>query len=437
MNEPWPQLKTLQPFLQEGWQKRNFQRPTPIQELVVPQVLEGKDIIAESPTGTGKTLAYLLPILSKVNVEIKNPQAVIMAPTRELIAQIQGEAEAWAGASGILSAALIGGADIKRQVEKLKQHPQIIVGTPARILELIKARKLKMHEVKTIVLDEADQMMDMNLAESISGVIKSTLRERQLLFFSATVSVKVTEWAKPLMKSQQVVRVNRDQMPAQQVEHRYYVCERREKADLLRHLVKEPGVKVLAFLNDAKFLDHLVQRLREKNVSAAALQGDATATEREHILKNFREGRTSVLLATDLAARGLDIENVTDVVHYDLPEKTTSFIHRSGRTGRMGAPGRVIAMITPPEESTLKKIYQELAITAVRKTGARRTTAKGPSSLNNPKKAGPVNTDKSAKASGAPKMKSPKKTNDPQRTNGPQRTKPSSTTKTAAKKKTY
>ncbi|RXT04910.1 DEAD/DEAH box helicase [Ammoniphilus sp. CFH 90114] len=353
-------IAELKPFLQDAWKKAGFSDLTAIQERTIPLIREGKDIIAESPTGTGKTLAYLLPILEKINPDLKNLQAVVLAPSRELVMQIHEVIQKFTQTVDISSISLIGGADMKRQIEKLKKHPQIAVGTPGRIKELIQAKKLKMHEVKTIVVDEVDQMFQSNQMDPVQDVVKTTLRDRQLLFFSATVSEKAEKTALTMMREPEVIRVNRSELPASAVEHIYFVCERRDKVDVLRRILKMGEVKAIAFVKDAAQLEELASKLNHKGVSVGVLQGEAYKTERETVMKNFRAGKFSLLLTTDLAARGLDIQAVTHVIHMDLPEDVQQYIHRSGRTGRMGAAGTVISIITVNQEGALKKFSQEL-----------------------------------------------------------------------------
>jgi superfamily II DNA/RNA helicase len=367
MTNTWSFLSTMKPFLREKWDRSGFSAPTAIQDQSASFILEGRDVIAESPTGTGKTLAYLFPLLQQIHTEEKNTQVVILAPTRELVRQIFDQALKWSEGSGILSASLIGGADIKRQQEKLKLHPQIIVGTPGRILELIRLKKLKMHAVKTIVLDEADQLMVPEHMETIQNIIKTTLSDRQLLFFSATLSQKTEEAARVLTSEPELIRIQREETLSGNVEHIYFLCEQRQKIDFLERIVKMGPIKALAFVKDIGNFALLASKLRYKGVSVEVLHGDTKKTEREAVLKNFREGKFSLLLASDVAARGLDIEGLTHVFHLDFPQDANQYIHRSGRTGRMGAEGTVISLVTDREERILKKFSQELAIPIYKK----------------------------------------------------------------------
>lgn len=362
MEEIHQSLTTMKPFIQEIWSKLGFKEATAIQKKAIPFILEGKDMVAESPTGTGKTLAYLIPLLERVHTDNKNAQAVILAPTRELVMQIQQEVQKFSQGSEIISTALIGGADIKRQLEKLKKHPHIIVGTPGRIVELVKGKKLKMHEVKTIVVDEVDQIIEMNLMNTVKDIVKTTLRDRQLLFFSASITEKVTKVAYDMMDDMELIRISREEIPASQVEHGYIIGEKRDKTDLLRRLFRHEKVRGLVFINDHVNIDELVAKLTYMEIPAKVLHGQAHKTERETVLKNFREGKFPLLLVSDVAARGLDIEGITHVIHFDLPQDPELYMHRSGRTGRMGAVGTVLSLITKYEEGTLLKISKKLNI---------------------------------------------------------------------------
>lgn len=362
MEEIHQSLTTMKPFIQETWSKLGFKEATAIQKKAIPFILEGKDMVAESPTGTGKTLAYLIPLLERVHTDNKNAQAVILAPTRELVMQIQQEVQKFSQGSEIISTALIGGADIKRQLEKLKKHPHIIVGTPGRIVELVKGKKLKMHEVKTIVVDEVDQIIEMNLMNTVKDIVKTTLRDRQLLFFSASITEKVTKVAYDMMDDMELIRISREEIPASQVEHGYIIGEKRDKTDLLRRLFRHEKVRGLVFINDHVNIDELVAKLTYMEIPAKVLHGQAHKTERETVLKNFREGKFPLLLVSDVAARGLDIEGITHVIHFDLPQDPELYMHRSGRTGRMGAVGTVLSLITKYEEGTLLKISKKLNI---------------------------------------------------------------------------
>ncbi|ABS21905.1 DEAD/DEAH box helicase [Bacillus cytotoxicus] len=354
-------IKDMQPFLQQAWEKAGFKECTEIQAQAIPTILDGQDVIAESPTGTGKTLAYLLPLLHKINPEVKQPQVVILAPTRELVMQIHAEVQKFTAGTEISGASLIGGADIKRQVEKLKKHPKVIVGSPGRILELIRMKKLKMHEVKTIVFDEFDQIVKQKMIDTIFDVIKSTMRDRQLVFFSATMTKEAEEVARDFAVQPQFICVKRAETKSL-VEHMYIVCERREKNEYVRRIMHTGQVKAVAFLNDPYRLDEIAEKLKYRKMKAAALHAEASKQEREATMRAFRSGKLEILLATDVAARGLDINDLTHVIHLELPDTLDQYIHRSGRTGRMGKEGTVISLVTPQEERKLLQFANKLGI---------------------------------------------------------------------------
>lgn len=356
-------VSTFPQFLQKAWEKQGFQEMTAIQAKAIPLIRQGKDLIAESPTGTGKTWAYLLPLLEKIKPDIKQAQVVILAPTRELVMQIHQEVQKLLSGTDLTSASFIGGADIKRQVDKLKSNPRIVVGTPNRIIELNKMKKLKMHEVKSIVVDEVDQMLSLGFMDHVQEVIKTTLKDRQLLFFSATVPAKIEQMAEKMMVEPETIRIARSELAPSKVEHMYLICEPREKVDYIRRLVRMNSKnKALAFINETNTVGQISAKLEFMGIKHGVLDGLSSKTERESILKHFREGRIELLLATDIAARGLDIEGLTHVIQVDLPANVESYIHRSGRTGRMGAEGTVITLISKFEESSLKKYAQAMSV---------------------------------------------------------------------------
>jgi superfamily II DNA/RNA helicase len=356
-------LSNLKPFLQEAWKKANFQTPTSIQNTTIPLILDGKDLIAESPTGTGKTLAYLLPVLNKMNVENQSIQAVILASSQELVMQVYQEFQKWSEGSGIRGATFIGGANVKRQLEKLKKRPQIIFGTPGRLFELIKQKKVKMHEVKMLVLDEADQLLVPEHAGTVRNIIKSTLQDRQVVLFSATLKKETEQLAKELTKEAEVIRIKKDETIADgMVEHIYFTCEQRDKLKLLEKVARLEKIKALTFINDITEVSVAATKLNYKDLSVGLLHSELNKMERQNALKAFREGKLKMLIATDVAARGLDIQGVTHVVHLDFPKDISQYVHRSGRTGRMGASGTVISLVTDREERELKGFCRKLEI---------------------------------------------------------------------------
>ena len=356
-------LNTLKPFLQEAWEKSGFQTPTSIQESAIPLILEGKDLIAESPTGTGKTLAYLLPLLDKIDTDVQGLQAVVLASSQELVMQVYQEFQKWSEGSEVRGTSIIGGANVKRQLEKLKKRPQVIFATPGRLLELIKQKKVKMHEVKLVVLDEGDQLLIPEHLNTVQNIVKSTMNDRQVVLFSATMKAATEKLAKDLTKDQEVLRIEKDEIASSgEVEHIYFLCEPRDKIKLLEKIVRLENSKSLAFINNIGEIQVFKEKLLFKELSIGILHSDMKKLERQAALKSFRDGKLKMLIATDVAARGLDIQGVTHVVQIDSPKDIAQYVHRAGRTGRMGANGTVISLVTEREERELKRYCRELNV---------------------------------------------------------------------------
>lgn len=362
----WSQLEEMKPFIKKNWQESGFEAPTAIQEKAIPAIVEGKDVICESPTGTGKTLSYLLPAIQKLDETKNGIQIVVLAPSRELVMQISDEVKKWTQGTNIVSASFIGGANIKKQVEKLKERPQIVIGTTGRIMELIKMKKMKMHEVTTVIVDEADQLVSNEHLSNIQSIIKSTLRDRQILFFSATISEQTEKVAKSLMNNAEIIRVQQT-INQENTTHIYFLCEQRDKIDVLRKIMYTEPDKAIAFIKSLDKVEEIEAKLTYNHIDVAVLAGEAKKQERQQSLKNFRAGKIPLLLTTDVAARGLDIQDVTYVIHFDFPKTTSQYVHRSGRTGRMGKKGVVISIVNAREESFLKKMGHELGITFSKK----------------------------------------------------------------------
>lgn len=360
-------FENMKPFIHQAWIKSDFAQPTPIQTKAIPYIVDGKDVIAESPTGTGKTLAYLLPTLEKINPDLQSPQALILASSRELVMQINEEIRIWSEGGNIVGAAFIGGANVKRQLEKLKKRPQVIVGTPGRIYELIVQKKLKMHEVKTIVLDEGDQLLIPEHMATIRNIVKSTLKDRQVMMFSATLPIETEQAAQELMNEPLTIKVDKTEKMQSKVDHIYFVVEKRDKFKILEKISRIEGMKGLAFINDIGELTVIGEKLKYKEIQVGMLHGESNKVDREKALRKLRSGKSPLLLATDVAARGLDIKGLTTVIHVDLAANNDQYVHRSGRTGRAGADGTVISIVTEREERELKKIARELDIPLVKK----------------------------------------------------------------------
>ncbi|MBX0358068.1 DEAD/DEAH box helicase [Halobacillus sp. Nhm2S1] len=361
INQSW--FEELSPSTKEAWQVSGYESLTKVQEQAIPFILQGTDVVAEAPTGSGKTLAYLLPLIEKVDPEQKHTQVLIMASSHELVMQIHQEVQTWTKGSGITSMTMIGGANIKRQMDKLKKKPHIVVGTPGRVYELIQKKKLKAHEIKAVIMDEADQLLVPEHIHTVEDVLKSTMRDTQTLLFSATLPDEVIEIAQTFMDEEaEVIRVT-EELKKPDVTHTYIVCEDREKIETLRKLARMEAFKGLAFMQDIAKLNVMAEKLTYKHLDIGLLHSDAKKEQRAKAIKEFRKGEYPLLLATDVAARGLDIIEINHIINLDVPKDITSYIHRAGRTGRIGSQeGTVVSLVNPVEEKRLKKFARDLEL---------------------------------------------------------------------------
>jgi superfamily II DNA/RNA helicase len=356
--------------LVEGLKKQGITEPTGIQSNTIQSAMENRDIIGQSPTGSGKTLAFLLPIFHRIDAGKREMQAIILAPTHELVMQIEKQIRLLSESSGVdvTSAAIIGEVNITRQIEKLREKPNIIVGSAGRVLELIKRRKINSQTVKTIVIDEWDRMLDEHNLSTVKDVIKTTLRDRQLMLFSATVSEKTLITARELMKDPQVIRIEDEGKISPNIDHIYMIAEQRDKIEVLRKLAASiKPERAIVFINKSEEIQLTTAKLQYHHLSVSDISGSASKEERKKALEGFRKGEIKLLVASDIAARGLDIKGVTHIINLDLPIDSKGYLHRAGRTGRMGEPGMTISIVTEREVPFIKRCERDLKIKIVEK----------------------------------------------------------------------
>lgn len=340
--------------------------PTPIQYQTISEGLAGKNIIGQSATGTGKTFAYLLPVLQKINVSSQALQAVVLAPTYELAMQIFHQAELLIKSSGenICCVSLIGGANIARQVEKLKKKPQIVIGSAGRIMELKKKGKLKLEQVNTLVLDEVDKLLDDQNIDSVNQVRLALAGQCQYFLFSATISQRTINRA-DFVSEPHLVSLKNEIVLKPDIENLYFIADFRDKIDMLRKLAAILKVnRGLVFVNRNDSVANVVDKLKFHGIKVAALNGIAGKIERKKAIEDFAKGKIQLLIASDVAARGLDIADIDYVFNLDLPEDEKVYLHRVGRTGRAGKSGCAVSVVDPKEIVKLgefaKKIKVEL-----------------------------------------------------------------------------
>ena len=346
----------LQSDLLSRCESLGFVKPTPIQEKAIPVVLEGSDVMACAETGTGKTAAFLLPILQNLDVKGKGTKVLILAPTRELANQTEAACRELAPKK-VRCVSIIGGAGYKKQADALRRGAHIIVATPGRLMDFMQQGAIDFSQLTTLVLDEADRMLDMGFLPSIQKIVSVIPRERQTLFFSATMSFEIEKIARSIMKEPQVIGIKQQGKPAETIKQTAYPVAVASKTGLLLDLLeREKFERVLVFTRTKRGADRLSHILEKRSHSATRIHGDRSQSQRETALRSFKNGKTRVLVATDVAARGIDVDLVSHVINYDVPEAPEDYVHRIGRTGRAGNEGRAITLLTAAEEHTMQAI---------------------------------------------------------------------------------
>ncbi|MFD1670567.1 DEAD/DEAH box helicase [Agrilactobacillus yilanensis] len=350
----------LDPALLEAVQSAGFEEATPIQAGTIPLVMAGKDVIGQAQTGTGKTAAFALPILNNLDMKDENVQALIISPTRELAIQTQEELYRLGQFKKARIQVVYGGADIRRQIRSLKHnHPQVVVGTPGRLLDLINRNALKIEHIRTLVLDEADEMLDMGFIEDIEKILTHVPNEHQTLLFSATMPAPIMRISEKFMSKPEIVKIKSKELTSDLIDQYYVRSKDFEKFDVMTRLfdVQNPEL-ALVFGRTKRRVDELAKGLQARGYRAEGIHGDLTQQKRMSVLRQFKKGELDILVATDVAARGLDISGVTHVYNYDIPQDPDSYVHRIGRTGRAGKSGMSVTFVTSNEMGYLKTIEQ-------------------------------------------------------------------------------
>lgn len=347
----------IQAAIVDALWRQGIKEATPIQEKSILMIRKGKDIIAEAQTGTGKTLAFLLPLLEKIKPEVPVAQALIITPTRELAIQTAKVAQSLSKASGVTSLVLYGGQDIERQKEKLRCHPSLIIGTPGRLLDHIRRGTLDLKYVNKVVLDEADEMMRLGFIEDVEKLLEETAADRQLLLFSATMPERVKMLAFRYMKAPEEIKIAADSVTLDAIEQIIVKTCEETKLDKLSSIINEENpYLMMVFCHTKARAESLAMQLAARGYLVDTLHGDLTQKQRTFVLRRFREAKLQILCATDIAARGLDVEGVTHVINYDIPHDVESYIHRIGRTGRAGEKGKAVTFVNDRQYDLLHHI---------------------------------------------------------------------------------
>ena len=354
--------------------RQGIDQATPVQEAAIPVVRSGRDAIVQAPTGTGKTLAFLLPLLERLKPNVMAAQALIVTPTRELTLQIARVANALAPVYGVRALPLYGGQDIERQKEKIHRHPQLIIGTPGRLLDHLRHHTLLLGTVNKVVLDEADEMMKLGFIEDVETLLKELARDRQLLLFSATIPERVRKLAHRFMTRPEEIKIEGAQVPLDTIRQVTIAVKEAEKIDRLSLIINETQpYLMMVFCATREKVRRVTYEMIHRGYLADELSGDLTQTQRALVLRRFRQAELQILVTTDIAARGLDIEGVTHVVNYDLPRTAEDYIHRIGRTGRAGREGEAVTFVTDRQYESMRRIEAGIRARITRRRSTRST----------------------------------------------------------------
>ncbi len=339
-----------------------YAEPTPIQEKVVPLVRNGRDLIGQAQTGTGKTAAFGIPLVEKLDPSLRLPQALVLTPTRELAKQVHGEIARLGKYRNIHPVTIYGGQAMSRQLTALERGVQVIVATPGRLMDHMYRGTVDLGSISVVVLDEADQMLDIGFAEDIEYILQYVPKPRQTLLFSATMPAPIRSLARRYLRNPEWVRTGGDAEPVEQVEQVYYEVATEDRTPLLCELVDGPDAvtQCLIFRRTKIGVDRLVSELRRRRMDAEAIHGDMSQAQREAVMNRFRASRLRILVATNVAARGLDIPAVSHVVNYDMPSNLEEYVHRIGRTARMGRPGTAITFVSEWDFDMLDTIHAHI-----------------------------------------------------------------------------
>ncbi|KEO74169.1 DEAD/DEAH box helicase [Anditalea andensis] len=350
-------------------EEMGYTQPSTIQQQSIPFLLEGKDVIGQAQTGTGKTASFGIPIIDQVDPSLNKPQALILCPTRELAVQVEGEIVKLSKYKrGISSTCIYGGEAIDRQIRSLKKGVQIVVGTPGRIMDHMQRRTLNLDHVSIIVLDEADEMLDMGFRDDIETILSSMPEDRQTVFFSATMPKPIMDLTKKFQTNPEIVRVLRKELTVENISQEYYEVKPSMKIELMHRLINLHQINLaVVFCNTKRSTDEVTESLISRGIQAEALHGDLSQAQRTKVMNKFRKGHCKVLVATDVAARGIDVDNVEVVFNYDLPLDEENYVHRIGRTGRAGKSGKAISFITGRKDMFRVKDLEKFIKTSITK----------------------------------------------------------------------
>ena len=345
-----------------------FEETTPIQEMTIPAALQGKDLIGQAQTGTGKTAAYGIPLIERIAEQAEHVQGIVLAPTRELAVQVAEELNKIGQFKRIHALPIYGGQGIDWQIRALKKRPHIIVATPGRLMDHMRRKTIRLNDIKILVLDEADEMLNMGFLDDIETILKEIPEDRQTLLFSATMPRQIQNIAQRFMKEPELISIKSTGVTVSDTEQHYVEVSERLKFDVLSRIldIQSPDLAIV-FARTKRRVDELSEALSKRGYSAEGIHGDLTQSKRDSVLRQFKDGTIEVLVATDVAARGLDISGVTHVFNFDIPQDPESYVHRVGRTGRAGKSGLAITLVTPREMGMLRLIEQVIKRRIVRK----------------------------------------------------------------------